>query len=78
MYVSECRETLLEHSMQAERVWLGEIGIAEATEWIESTEGSSVSSVSFSVFSDSNFAWLTGKTGGGKHETISQTRRHRR
>ena len=34
MYVSECRETLLEHSMQAERVWLGVIGIAEAAEFI--------------------------------------------
>jgi len=37
----------------------GVIGITEATEWIESTEGPSVSSVSFSVFSDSNFGWLT-------------------
>jgi len=32
----------------------GEIGITEATEWIESTEGPSVSSVLFSAFSDSN------------------------
>ena len=37
----------------------GVIGIAEATEWIEGTEEPSVSSVSFSVFSGSNFGWLT-------------------
>ena len=36
----------------------GVIGITEATEWIEGTEEPSVSSVSFSVFSDSNFGWL--------------------
>jgi len=35
------------------------IGITETTEWIESTEGPSVSSVSFSVFSDSNLGCLT-------------------
>jgi len=39
----------------------GVIGITDATEWIEDTEGSSVSSVSFSVFSDSNFGWLAGE-----------------
>jgi hypothetical protein len=33
----------------------GVIEITEAAEWIELTEGSSVSSVSFSVFSGSNF-----------------------
>lgn len=37
----------------------GVIGITEAAEWIESTEGSSVSSVPFSVFSGSNLGrWL--------------------
>ena len=37
----------------------GVIGIAEAAEWIESTEGSSVNSVSFSVFGGSNLGrWL--------------------
>jgi len=39
----------------------GVIGITEATEWIESTERFSVSSVSFSAFSDSNFGWLAGE-----------------
>jgi hypothetical protein len=55
MYMSESRETLLEHSMQAERVWLGEIGIAEAAEFIaETAEGAiSASSASFRGFSDS-------------------------
>ena len=50
MYVSEYRETLLNHSMQAERVWLGEIGIAEAVEFIEHTEGAVSVSFSASVF----------------------------
>ena len=44
-----------------ERAQLTAVGITEATEWIESTEGTSVSSVPFSVFSDSNFGWLTGE-----------------
>ena len=39
----------------------GVIGITEATEWIENTEGSSVSSVPFSVFSGSDLGWLTGE-----------------
>ena len=38
---------------------LVEVGITEATEWIEGTEGPSVSSVSFSAFSGSNLGrWL--------------------
>jgi len=36
------------------------IGIAESTEWIESTEGPSVSSVPFSAFSDSNLSGSPG------------------
>jgi type I restriction-modification system DNA methylase subunit len=44
---------------QEERARLVKAGITEATEWIEGTEGLSVSSVSFSVFSDSNLGhWL--------------------
>ena len=42
-----------------ERERLVEVGITEATEWIKGTEGSSVSSVSFSAFSGSNLGhWL--------------------
>jgi hypothetical protein len=45
-----------------ERARLGEIGITEATEWIERTEGVSVSSVSFSAFSDSALGhWLNAR-----------------
>jgi hypothetical protein len=42
-----------------ERIRLVETGITEATEWIERTEGTSMASVSFSAFSDSNLGcWL--------------------
>ncbi|HEC34104.1 MAG TPA: hypothetical protein ENI37_05240 [Chloroflexi bacterium] len=42
-----------------ERARLVRVGITEATEWIESTEGDSVDSVSFSAFSGSKLGhWL--------------------
>jgi len=42
-----------------ERARLVEVAITEATQWIQSTEGASVSSVSFSVFNDSRLGrWL--------------------
>ena len=46
-------------TLREERESLREIGITEATEWIEGAEGPSVSSVSFSAFSGSNLGrWL--------------------
>ena len=46
----------------------GVIGITETTEWIESTEGSSVSSVPFSVFSGSNLGrWLDARLTADPH-----------
>ena len=46
----------------------GVIGITEATEWIEGTEGSLVSSVPFSVFSGSNLGrWLDAQLTADPH-----------
>ena len=52
-----CRISFTTPTEERERL-AGE-GITEATEWVEGTEEPSVSSVSFSAFSDSNFGhWL--------------------